>query len=361
MKTRPLVVITTRLPPLACGIGTYSWLAYQNRPKNFGPGKFLVMEGAAQSRLVLNWNEITDFNGDPQRLARALDRVDSANVLLHYAGRAYQRFGCPTWLPGVLGTWKKKSPSSRLTIFFHELPGRLPIWSRHFVFGKIGERIIRGLSAVADALVTNTANHVVILRELTGRNVHYLPVGSNIAPVTNSSVPRRRTEFVVFGLPFGRLQTLNLFQEEIERWLTEGRLTTLHLIGPGDEKFSPQEDTLINRWARPGVVIRHGLLPESEVASLLGQAGFALTNVTNDTWSKSGAFMACAVTGCTVAIKGERPDAAPLSYAVSPDELGTISESDLVSRTSSLKAWYYENADWKVTGRRLAMLSEQEE
>ena len=361
MKTRPLVVITTRLPPLACGIGTYSWLAYQNRPEEFAPVEFLVMEGALQSRRVLNWNEITDFNGDPQSLARALDRVGSANVLLHYAGRAYQRFGCPTWLPSVLATWKQKNPSSRLTIFFHELPGRLPIWSRHFIFGKIGERIIRGLSAVADVLVTNTSNHVIILRELTGRNVHYLPVGSNIAPGANPSAPRRRTEFVIFGLPFGRLQTLNLFQEEIERWLTEGRLTGLHLIGPGDEKFSPQADMLINKWTRPEVVIRHGLLPESEVASLLGKAGFALTNVTKDTWSKSGAFMACAITGCAVVIKGERPDAAPLSHAVSSDELGTISESNLVSRTGSLKQWYNENADWKVTGRRLAMLSEQEE
>ena len=27
---------------------------------------------------------------------------------LHYAGRAYQRFGCPVWLPGVLATWKRK-------------------------------------------------------------------------------------------------------------------------------------------------------------------------------------------------------------------------------------------------------------
>ena len=93
----------------------------------------------------------------------------------HYAGRAYQRFGCPIWMPGVLRKWKAKFPGGRLTVFFHEVPGELPRLSRHFLLGKIGERIVRQLAAVADVLVTNTDNHAAILRRLSGRDRGSLP------------------------------------------------------------------------------------------------------------------------------------------------------------------------------------------
>jgi hypothetical protein len=71
--------------------------------------------------------------------------------------------------------------------------------------------------------------------------------------------------------------------------------------------------------------------------------------------------MACAVTGCSPVIKEARPESIPLSYAVSVGEIEKISEADLASRRVSLKAWYYQTADWDVTARQLALLSETEE
>jgi len=362
MKTRPLVVVTTRLPPQICGIGVYSWLAHKHRPDNSLPAHFLVMEGAAESRALFGWDGITDFHGDPEILARALYESGPVNVLLHYAGRGYQLFGCPVWMPGVLAKWKAKFPQGRLTIFFHELPGKIPRPSRHFLLGKINARIVRQLSAVADELVTNTENHVAILRELSGRDdIHCLPVASNLDPTTASSQPRTKTEFVIFGLPFGRLQTLQSFDSEIRGWQTSGRLTVLHLIGPQDEKFTTQANELIEGWPRSAVAVRVGLLPDAEVSRLFARAQFALTNVTPETWSKSGAFMACAVTGCAPVIKAEEPRLVPLSHAISAREVEKISELELASRAVSLKAWYYQNADWDVTAKRLAALSEPEE
>jgi hypothetical protein len=38
-----------------------------------------------------------------------------------------------------------------------------------------------------------------------------------------------------------------------------------------------------------------------------------------------------------------------------------MSDVELASRTVSLKAWYYQNADWSVTAQRLAALSETTE
>jgi hypothetical protein len=363
MSARPLVIIATRLPPQTCGIGAYSWLAHKHRPDDSSPAEFLVMEGAAESRRLLGWDAITDFNGEPGKLGQALDRAGAASVLLHYAGRAYQRFGCPTWMPEVLSKWKTKFPRGRLTVFFHEVPGKLPRFSRHFWFGKISARIICQLAAVADVLVTNTENQGALLRKLLDRDdVHWIPVGSNIEPVASSEQSRLKTEFIIFGLPFGRLQTLQWFDSEIRKWETSGRLTTLHLIGPEDQRFTVQANELIDGWPNHAIVVRHGLLPNTEVSRLFARAQFALTNATAETWSKSGVFMACAATGCAAVVKaGKTQFAPPLSFAIAAREVETISDAELASRTVSLKAWYYQNADWDVTAKRLASLSEAKE
>lgn len=362
MSPRPLVIVTTRLPPQTCGIGAYSWLAHKYRPAGSSPAHFLVMEGAAESRALLGENAITDFDGDPGKLGQALDRAGSANVLLHYAGRAYQRLGCPTWMPGVLAKWKAKFPEAHLTVFFHEAPGKVPLLSRHFLLGKIGARIIRRLAAVADVLVTNTENHVAILRQLSGRDqIHCLPIASNIEPVANASQARVATEFIVFGLPFGRWQTLQSFDQEIRRWQRSGHLTTLHLVGPDDEKFSGQANELISGWLNPGAAVRHGFQPDAEVARLFARSQFALTNVTPENWSKSSVFMACAATGCAAVIKSGDAQSVPLSHAIAAREVEKISEAERASRTGSLKVWYYENADWSVTAKKLAALSEPTE
>ncbi|MEY2557134.1 MAG: hypothetical protein QOE34_559 [Verrucomicrobiota bacterium] len=354
MSASPTVIITTRLPPQVCGIGAYSWLAHKYRPNESSPADFLVMEGAAESRSLLGCNGIADFNGDPSELAQALERASATNVTLHYAGRAYQRFGCPTWLPGVLRKWKAKFPAGRLTVFFHEVPGEIPRLSRHFLLGKINSRIIRQLTAIADVLVTNTENHAAVLRKLSGReDVDCLPVGSNIEPAAISSQPRATTEFVIFGLPFGRLQTLRSFELEIIKWREAGLLTKLHLIGPDDEKLAVQANPLIENLS--DIVVRHGMLPEAEVSVLLGHAQFALTNVSPATWSKSGAFMACAAHGCAVVIKQVAPEV-PLCHAIAAGEVGAVSGREIVSRTTALQKWYEENASWPVIARRLAGL-----
>ena len=169
------------------------------------------------------------------------------------------------------------------------------------------------------------------------------------------------TEFIIFGLPFGRLQTLQWFDSEIRIWQTSRRLTALHLIGPEDEKFTAQANELMDRWPKPTVAVRHGVLPDAEVSRLFVRAQFALTNVTPETWSKSGAFMACAATGCAAVIKAGETQSVPLSHAIAAKEVEKISEAELASRTVSLKAWYYQNADWDVTAKRLAALSETKE
>jgi hypothetical protein len=353
MSARPFVVLTTRLPPQICGVGTYSWLAHKHWPEQRSDVQFIVMDGADASRGFLGINAITDFDGDGTTLLQILNRLGSADLLLHYAGRAYQRFGCPIWMPRALQRWKRQFPEARLTVFFHEVPGDLPITSRHFLFGKINRRIVRQLAETADALVTNTANHAAIVRELSGRNdVHCLPVGSNIELVASLAQPRAATEFVVFGLPFGRSQTLQLFGAEILRWHQAGLLTKLHLIGPEDQGIP---NAITRSLTESGLLIPHGRLSDPDVSELLGRVRFALTNVTPETWSKSGAFMACAAHGCAVVIR-ETESNPPLSHAIAARDLETTPAAEIQQKAESLRQWYETHAIWSATVPRLAAI-----
>ena len=356
MNTRPLVIITTRLPPQVCGIGTYSWLLHRHWPFHNPQIEFLVVSGAAQSAAAVGHRAISEFNAKAGKFSRQLGRFGPANVLLHYAGRAYHRYGCPVWLPAVLGKWKARFPAGHLVIFFHELPGDFPVTSRHFWIDICNRLIIRKLTALADAIATNTNEHVKQIEKISGRrDAHLIPVGSNIETTGNVFAKRARTEFALFGLPFGRWQTLQMFDQEIRSWQKSEYLTKLHLIGPRDGKFDLRSDQLVAGWPNPGIVVRHGLLPSPEVSRLLARVQFGLTNATMENWSKSTAFMAYATHGCAV-VGRMMSDSEPLRFTVSPEEVPTISDVDLTRRTQSLRKWYDENADWNVLARKVSAL-----
>jgi hypothetical protein len=356
MNARPFLIISTRLPPRLCGIGAYSWLLHQHWPGGTSHVGFLVVEGAAESAAVLSHSAIAEFNAKAVKLSRALESAGGADVLLHYAGRAYHRYGCPIWLPRVLAKWKAKYSAGRLLIFFHELPGQFPITSRHYWIDLCNRCVIRKLACLADVIVTNTSEHVTKMMKISGRaDVHLVPVGSNILAPDNLSQQRVRSEFVIFGLPFSRWQTLQMFDPEIRSWQKDGHLTKLHLVGPRDERFDLRSEELIAAWPDPQVVTRHGMLPSLEVSKLLARAQFALTHATFENWSKSGPLMAYASHRC--AIVGRLHTAsAPLCFTISPDEVTTISEADLGRRTQSLKEWYDQNADWNIIARKISDL-----
>src|SRR5215831_5398970 len=181
MNSRREIVVTTRLPPLICGVGTYSWFLHKYCLNEAKTTHFLVMEGATESRAALDCVAIDDFAGQARKLTDSFSEPRATRVLLHYSGRGYHRLGCPTWLPGALRNWKTTCPGGKLVVLFHEIPGELPIYSRHFWLGKIEARIIRQLATLADIVIANSETHVDTLRILSGRNdIAWVPVGSNI-------------------------------------------------------------------------------------------------------------------------------------------------------------------------------------
>ncbi|MGZ5537352.1 MAG: hypothetical protein ACXWG0_02370 [Chthoniobacterales bacterium] len=353
MSDKPFVIITTELPPAMCGIGTYSWLLRMEMPNESSRVEFLVnknVPGATTSALN---DRVTSFNGDARQFARALDSIGAANVLLHYAGRAYARLGAPLWLARVLAQWKRRFPGSRIMVVVHELPASFPLTSRHFWLGKLSERVAARLARLADIVITNSAHHAERLRKISRRtDVHVLPSPSNIEVVPASAEPRTRTEFALVGLPFGRLQTLRLFGAHISQWRAAGALTKLHLIGPAEGEFARQGDELLDS----SFVVRHGELSSHKVATLLRRAGFALTNASEETWSKSSAFMACAANECPIVVAAPRSGAGPFSFTIGADEVATISDAELTRRTQALADWYRKNAAWPIIAKRMGAL-----
>ena len=363
MTAKPLVMISTRLAPGACGIGTYSLLLRKHWPAASSEQfEFVVNEGTQRADGLRADDRVSEFANNAARLARELERIGAADVLLQYAGRAYHRFGAPLWLPGVLRRWKQQHPGARVMIFFHDMPGKLTMTSRHYWLGELNSWVVRQISAVADVLATNTEHHAAKLRELAHRaDVYILPIGSNIELVaTQDETTRRATEFVLFGLSFGRLQTLQSFAAEVPRWISAGKLTKLHVVGPQDDGFSAEADKLMSTWPSAIEVTRHGMLPSADVSRILQRAAFALTNVSEETWSKSGAFMACAIHGCPVIISGSRSQSPPLSYAIAASEVDAISADEVERRTTALREWAAQNASWPVIASRLASLLRNE-
>jgi hypothetical protein len=356
MQSRPLVIVTTRLPPQVCGIGTFSWLLHRHWPGDTSGQRFLVVDVNDKSGIESEREAITEFGNDWKTLANALERNPFADVLLHYAGRAYQPLGCPIGLVSVFRNWKRKFPDARLIVFFHELPGRLPLSSRHFWLNIFSRRLAGRLAMMADLVITNTREHARTLEEISGhKDVRCLPVPSNIENTVNGDTKRNRTEFVIFGLPYGRWQTLQTFDQEIRAWQESGALTKLHLIGPLDDKFDARSQALLKSYPRSDVVIQHGEVPPDQISQLLSEAQFALTTANELTWSKSATFMAFLAHGCTVVVKS-RSDLEPLSWAITAEEVGTCTDDELQAKARAAKNWYETNADWKILGREVSDL-----
>ena len=354
--TRPFAVITTKLPPAICGIGAYSARLRKFWPNEQRAVQFLVVDDRMPANDLMTGDSVTNFHARPRELGRALDELGDADVLLHYAGFAFHRFGFPFWMPRVLANWKQCQPGGRLMIFFHEVPGPLPWASHHFWLAKLNTRVVRQLADVADAFISNTRNHVDQLSRISQRNdIALVPIGSNIARI--DELPARiETEFVLFGMSFSRWPVLQSFNDKINEWIRSGRLTRLHLIGPDDDECGEASRRLIALWDRPDVVIYHGMLAAPEVSRLLLRARFALTHVTAETWSKASTFMACAAHECAVVLRDRRPDFAPLSCGIGADEISGIRADEIDRRTAALRTWYEANADWPIAARKLASL-----
>jgi hypothetical protein len=208
--------------------------------------------------------------------------------------------------------------------------------------------------------MTNAPEHAQRLCELSRRaSVEWLPIPSNIPPPADliaSFSTRRRGDFVIFGLPFTQLLTVQAFARELAAWRAAGVLERLHLVGPTDATFAPQTAALLHALLPEESIVRHGPLEPSAVSEVLSHAGFCLTQNTETNFSKSGTFAAFAAHGCAV-VSRMSPIREPLGYIFQPEEVSdTALREDFLEferRARALREWYLRESDWPAIAARI--------
>ena len=196
---------------------------------------------------------------------------------------------------------------------------------------------------MVDGLVDEQPEDIDTEEDISGR----IDVGPawNLAPVEAARED---------AADYGATATAKANTPQIRQWQAGARLTKIHLVGPADNEFSKRAEELV----QSDLLVRHGTLPPTQVSELLRKVGFALTNVSEETWSKSTAFMAAAAHECPVVIASARAKSVPLCYAIGAEEVADISDTELTTRGAALAQWYREHADWPIIATRMAALLE---
>jgi hypothetical protein len=355
-----IISIAPRLPPAVCGVGTYSLLLAEAWPF---PETFLhlVVDGGLASSDALPQSSIVEIGHSSARLYRELISRSPTAVILHYSSRGYHRFGIPIWLARAIQQWKARGAKPNLIVFFHEVPAHLPLRSirnHHGVIQKFNQYIMKTLCKNASKVVTNSSEHALRLETMYGlKYVPCISVSSNIPAPRHTSIPfesRVPTDFLIFGLSFTQLCTVKSFIDELASWASTGLLRRLHLVGPMDgSSFSKTINDLLASILSSQQIIHHGVLEVSDLSHLLQTVGFCLTQVTEQNFFKSTTFMAYAAHGCPVVSKISSKSL-PLNFLVRPNELEARPYEDFAPRASSLRDWYYSEADWPLAASKIA-------
>ena len=318
---KKLITISTPLPPNTCGIGNYTAMLRHYWPEDRTQIIHLVPRGASASREYLGIDEIYEFQLTSSSLIAQLNRFPEADILLMYAGRGYNRFGCPYWLPLALQKWRRKQPERVLLVMFHELWASLPPWKKHFLTETLNQQIAKQLASLANVVGCFTPQQSVRLKALAPNvEISLIPVGTNILPtlaVDPSFANRAPKQFLIFGLQYTRILTISALADSVKKLYEDGRLEQLHLIGPIQAKWDSKEKEIIRRILPSHVVNYHGVLPAEKVSELLRHVGFCLLSQPPENLTKSGSFMAFASHGCSILSPYADLDAeAPLCYCL---------------------------------------------
>jgi hypothetical protein len=354
-----IVCIAPRLPPADCGVGDAAWLSVSAWPDSENNWSFIVCDGENSSSAFLQVDNIIQVGTSSSRLFTALCTLATPNLILHYANRGYHRFGCPFWLLRGLSRWIRHNQlATTLLVYFHEVSPLLKSASHHTLIS-LGDRYItEKLGLMASCVVTNTLGNKKNLEQLLpSKTIYTVPVFSNITSPNVCPNPqhRHRKNFVIFGMPSTQLYTLKLFDRHLKTWLEDGLIDRIHVIGP----ISAQVQRLYVLNLQPSLqrdsIIWHGKLAAADVSRILSAAGFCISPVNQDSYNKSGSFLAFASHGCPV-ISEISSRELPFCYFVDPSEVGVVDYSVISARSKALYQWYHAHTSPSSFAASLAAL-----
>lgn len=333
-----VVHIVPSLVPGACGVGDYAVRVANGLLAQGVQSRFVVCgvellsrsaENDARGPFAIDVIE-TDLSAG---LAKTLRANRARTILVHYTGNGYDPFGSPRWLAKVLDAHRRRS-DVRVVTFFHETWQAPSLFSRRLYRTLFQRRVVRQMSALSDAIITNTRQRVADLSHQHDRCI-YLPVFSNIGERMDSTV-KSAGNSVIFGLPARRQQTWEALARS-PHLLDALGVRTIADIGPGPISIPKQLHHL---------AITYGSLPSEQVSEIMAGASTAFIHYDNAQLGKSGILAAFAAHRlCVVNLNvthrmTRRADVTAGVHYLLPSQVAGEVAVDLRSVAAALTNWY---------------------
>lgn len=271
-----LLQIVPALSPPANGVGDYATAVAQALRGHGIESSFFVS------------STLTDRSA--AAVAGALERTaGDGPVLLQFSPYGYEPNGCPFWLAAGLKRWKAGGPRRLITVFHELYAGGAP-WTRAFWVAGLQKRAIRRVLDCTDAAITNMQRYASELRSWSNREVHCLPVPSNVGePRMPPPLARRARRVCMFGIRPGQREVSALAARTLRDALQAWSIEEIVLVGesPVPATFSGMGCPVIERRALPAADV--GDVLQGCIAGLLSYPEAAL--------GKSGVYAAYSAHG----------------------------------------------------------------
>jgi glycosyltransferase involved in cell wall biosynthesis len=184
-------ILTNNFPPCLDGVGDYSYHLANEFQRNGHQVSVLCRQDKTIQKAVENGQfsvlvspSVPDWNWLAICPLRRFIRDQRPDwILVQYVPNGFQRWAMPIWLPVLL--WLVKRKGVKVSITFHEVYVRMTYWPLKYRLVSVVQRIIcTALTCTADKLITSIDLYARLLHKHTAKEVHLIPIGSNILPVT---------------------------------------------------------------------------------------------------------------------------------------------------------------------------------
>lgn len=263
--------------------------------RDYAEGLALEWSARGIESELLAFDEATaESRGLAARLSRLAPQDQPLHVLLHFSGYGYARRALCFWLlHEVQAARLRLGAQLRLVTMVHELFVSGAPWQPAFWLGRLQAHVVRRVTLLSDAIVTNSQHHGAWLsaRVRAGVPVRVAPVFSNVGEAPDVPPPAGRdTALVVFGSASTRQRALALLARHGAE-LRALRIERVVEAGPGPSCG----------WSAAGLASSHlGELTPAEIESLLQSHRYGLIDYPSFHLGKSGVFAAYAANGCIV-------------------------------------------------------------
>lgn len=339
-----LLHLLPRVPPAICGVADYAWnLALALRSREAVESTFLAagsawVEPGSQTTFPVHRLAHASAGSLHNWLTRHQDRHNA--VLLHLSPYGFDKRAVPWWLAGAISRQARSPHAPPCITFFHELYADGPPTTSAFWLKPLQKAVLLRIGRASAGLLTNRRPYADWLEARLGKPIKVLNVFSNFGePEQVAPLRDREPALAMFTSASHNGKPLEANIETAAGLARRLEFQRVHVIGgcnacPATAAGLP--------------VIRHGVLPASEISALLAQCRAAFSTYNPLYFGKSTLIASFAAHGLAVIAEQHDPPDLPdgLSFGreiIAADRLpglGPDCNDSLQMYGDALRAWY---------------------